>query len=128
MASISSGQEWDDLLRRCIGSPRVELVESFRSIVTALGSEDASYLSHNLGRGLAERVDAPRVDLHRPRLGRAGHPQLVLIGSPVRPLQRWLPNDPPLGRRAADPVLRPPLASAYRRILRRLVTVAPTAV
>jgi transcriptional regulator with XRE-family HTH domain len=30
------------LLRRCIGSQRDELVESFRSIVTALGSEEAS--------------------------------------------------------------------------------------
>lgn len=38
-APISSGQEWDELLRRCIGSQRDELVESFRSIVVALGSE-----------------------------------------------------------------------------------------
>jgi transcriptional regulator with XRE-family HTH domain len=37
-APISSGREWDDLLRRCIRAQREELVESFRSIVLGLGA------------------------------------------------------------------------------------------
>jgi transcriptional regulator with XRE-family HTH domain len=38
-APIAAGHEWDALLRRCIAAQRDELVEAFRSIAIALGSQ-----------------------------------------------------------------------------------------
>jgi hypothetical protein len=37
-APIETAQEWDTLLRRCIGAQREELLDSFRAIVNALGA------------------------------------------------------------------------------------------
>jgi transcriptional regulator with XRE-family HTH domain len=38
-APIASAQEWEELLRRCVAAQREELVQSFRTIMVALGSE-----------------------------------------------------------------------------------------
>jgi transcriptional regulator with XRE-family HTH domain len=54
-APASSAQEWDDLLRRCLVAQRAELVESFRSVVRALGPEGARETLRELG---ADQVDA----------------------------------------------------------------------
>ncbi len=40
-APISSAQEWDELLRRCLQAQREDLLESFRSLVFGLGSKGA---------------------------------------------------------------------------------------
>jgi len=48
-APVSSGREWDDLLRRCLRAQREELVESFRAIALALGSEGAREVAGLVG-------------------------------------------------------------------------------
>jgi transcriptional regulator with XRE-family HTH domain len=71
-APVSSGQEWDDLIRRCIGAQRSELVESFRSVVSALGPEGAREIFEELAG-----ADDPLVEWEA--AGRARLEELVAI-------------------------------------------------
>jgi hypothetical protein len=102
-APIGTAQEWDTLLRRCMSAQRDELLDSFRSIASALGAGGGDVLSV-LGGGERDASLAAWTEESRARLD-----ELVAEELPNEKPSRYALGTFSAAYRVLDPVVEPSL-------------------